>query len=142
VTETPDVRPRGAASPPGVVHRRSSLPVDDTVEALRRAIDELGAKVFDVIDHSGEAARAGLRLRATKLVVFGSPRGGTPAMVAAPTVALDLPLKVLVWADDGGAVWMTFLEGSWLAARHDVDAELATPLSAVDRVTAAVPAGG
>ena len=142
MSDAPDRGPRGAGSPPGVVHRRSSSPVDDTVELLRRAIDELGTKVFDVVDHSGEAARAGLRLRPTKLVVFGSPRGGTPAMVAAPTIALDLPLKVLVWADDDGAVWMTFLEGSWLAARHGVDTELATALSAVDRVTAAVAAGG
>jgi uncharacterized protein (DUF302 family) len=79
-----------------------------------------------------------LSLRETKLVIFGSPRGGTPAMVAAPTIALDLPLKVLVWADGGGTVWMTYLDAAWLAARHGLDLERAGPLSAVDRVTAAV----
>jgi uncharacterized protein (DUF302 family) len=117
------------------------LPVEETVEALEDSMRGLGAQLFAVIDHSGEAERVGLTLRDTKLVVFGSPQGGTPAMVAAPTVALDLPLKVLVWADDGGEVWMTYLDASWLAARHGVDAEQAKPLSAVDRVTAAVAAG-
>jgi len=77
-------------------------------------------------------------LRATKLLVFGNPVGGTPAMVASPLVALDLPLRVLVWMDDDGAVWMSYLEAAWLAARHGLAAELAAPLSAVDGLTTQV----
>jgi uncharacterized protein (DUF302 family) len=74
-------------------------------------------------------------LRDTKLLVFGNPAGGTPAMVASPLAALDLPLKVLVWMDDDGAVWMSYLDAAWLAARHGLATELAAPLSAVDRLT-------
>ena len=142
MTDASDGGPLGAASPPGVVHRRSPHSVADTLAALESAISELPASVFGVVDHSGEAERVGLTLRDTKLVIFGNPRGGTPAMVAAPTLALDLPLKVLVWADDGGAVWMTYLDPAWLAARHGVDPERAPPLSAAERVTASVAAGG
>lgn len=142
MSDAPDTRPLGAAAPPGVVHRRSARSVAETVEALERTIAELGAKVFVVVDHSGEAERIGLTLRDTKLVVFGNPKGGTPAMVAAPTIALDLPLKVLVWSDDGGQVWMTYLDATWLAARHGLDPEQVAPLAAVERVTASAAATG
>jgi uncharacterized protein (DUF302 family) len=92
------------------------------------------------VDHSGEAQRVGMDLRDTKLLVFGNRRAGTPAMVASPLAALDLPLKVLVWMDDDGAVWMSYLDAGWLAARHGLDTELAAPLSEVDRLTAQVAA--
>lgn len=120
----------------GIVHRASPLSVAATVERLTEAIAGAGATLFAVIDHSGEAERAGLSLRDTKLLIFGNPRAGTPLMQAAPTVALDLPLKALVWAGDDGQVWMTFLDPAWLAARHHLDADLAKPLSAPDALTA------
>jgi len=82
----------------------------------------------------------GMVLRDTKLLVFGNPVGGTPAMVASPLAALDLPLKILVWMDDEGAVWMSYLDAARLAARHGLYDELATPLSAVDSLTAQVAA--
>jgi uncharacterized protein (DUF302 family) len=122
----------------GVVHRRSPWSVDATVERLAEAIAQAGAKVFVVVDHSGEAQEAGLSLRDTKLVIFGSPIGGTPVMQAAPLAALDLPLKVLVWADDQGSVWMTYLSAQWLAGRHGLSADLARPLSAADALTGRV----
>ena len=110
----------------------------ETVERLATAIRAAGAKLFLVVDHSGEARRTGMTLRDTKLLVFGNPVGGTPAMVASPLVALYLPLKVLVWMDDDGAVWMSYLDAAWLAARHGLATELAAPLSAVDSLTAEV----
>ena len=132
--------PAGALPTSGVVHRRSPLSVADTVERLATAIRAAGAKLFVVVDHSGEAQRVGMALPDTKLLVFGNPAGGTPAMVASPLAALDLPLKIQVWMDDDGAVWMSYLDATWLAARHGLATELAAPLSAVDRLTAEVAA--
>ena len=132
------VEPAGARPTSGVVHRRSPLSVAETVERLATAIRAAGATLFLVVDHSGEAQRVGMTLRDTKLLVVGNPVGGTPAMVASPLAALDLPLKVLVWMDDDGAVWMSYLDAGWLAARHGLAAELAAPLSAVDGLTAQV----
>jgi len=131
---------RGARPTSGVVHKRSPLSVAETVERLTTAIRAAGAKLFLVVDHSGEAQRVGMVLRDTKLLVFGNPVGGTPAMVASPLAALDLPLKILVWMDDDGAVWMSYLDAAWLAARHGLTSELAAPLSAVDSLTAEVAA--
>jgi uncharacterized protein (DUF302 family) len=124
--------PAGARPTSGIVNRRSPLSVGVTVERLTEAVKAAGAKLFVVVDHSGEAARAGLVLRDTKLLVFGNPLGGTPVMQCAPLAALDLPLKVLVWQDDVGAVWMSYLSAEWLADRHGIPAELAKPLSAVE----------
>jgi uncharacterized protein (DUF302 family) len=90
------------------------------------------------VDHSGEAESAGLSLRDTKLVVFGNPLAGTPVMGASPLAALDLPLKVLVWADDEGTVWMSYLAAEWLAGRHGTAAELTKPLAAPDSLTSRV----
>jgi uncharacterized protein (DUF302 family) len=134
------VGPAGARPTSGVVHQRSPLSVAETVERLAAAIRAAGATLFFVVDHSGEAQRVGMVLRDTKLLGFGNPVGGTPAMVASPLAALDLPLKVLVWTDDDGAVWMSYLDAAWLAARHGLTAELAAPLSAVDGLTAQVVA--
>jgi uncharacterized protein (DUF302 family) len=96
-------------------------------------------KVFAVVDHSGEAAAAGLELRDTKLVIFGSPQAGTPVMEAAPLAALDLPLKVLVWAD-GDRTKVSYTAPEELAARYDLSAELAGRLAGIDALTDAVVA--
>jgi uncharacterized protein (DUF302 family) len=96
-------------------------------------------KVFAVIDHSGEAKAAGLELRETKLVIFGSPKAGTPVMVAAPLAALDLPLKVLVWTDDRQTK-ISYTAPRALAARYGLNAELAGKLAGIDAVTDAVVA--
>jgi uncharacterized protein (DUF302 family) len=132
MTEATAETPAGARPISGIVNRRSPLSVAGTVEQLTEAISAAGAKLFVVVDHSGEAERAGLSLRDTKLLVFGNPMGGTPVMQSSPLAALDLPLKVLVWQDDAGAVWMSYLSAEWLAVRHDIPAELAKPLSAVE----------
>ncbi len=131
-------QPVGAMAVAGVVNRRSPLPVSETVDRLTEAIGVAGAKVFALIDHSGEAKAAGLSLRDTKLLVFGSPAAGTAVMQAAPLSALDLPLKILVWADDGGTVWMSYISPEWLAGRHGIPADLTKPLSAVEMLVSRI----
>lgn len=131
-------RPAGTEDVPGVISRRSPYTVSETVERLTTAINRAGAEIFCVVDHSGEAERVGQLLRDTKLLVFGNPSAGTPVMQQRPLAALDLPLKVLVWRDDAGGVWMSYLSGSWLAQRHAVAAEQAEPLSAPDVLAGAV----
>jgi uncharacterized protein (DUF302 family) len=138
MTQASEEAPFGTLPTSGIVHRRSPFSVADTVDKLTEAIAGAGAKLFVVVDHSGEADRAGMSLRNTKLLIFGSPVGGTPVMEATPLAALDLPLKVLVWADDAGTVWMTYLSGTWLTDRHGIPADLAKPLSAPDALTSHV----
>jgi uncharacterized protein (DUF302 family) len=113
----------------GIVSKPSPFGVAETVSRLTEVIGA-GAKVFAVIDQSAEARAVGQSLRETTLVIFGNPAGGTPVMAAAPLAALDLPLKVLVFADDDGAVWMSYLDQAWLAARYQLSPELAAPLAA------------
>jgi uncharacterized protein (DUF302 family) len=120
------------ASPEGIVSRRSPLPVGETVGRLVSALEGAGVKLFATIDHSGEAEQAGLTLRDTKLLIFGNPTAGTPLMQMEPLIALDLPLKILVWQDDDNEVWMTHLSGPWLAERYGIGTDLATVLGAVD----------
>jgi uncharacterized protein (DUF302 family) len=124
-------------SPAGVVTKSSPRPVEETVSRLLTLVASKGMKVFAVIDHSGEAAHVGLELRDTKVVIFGTPQAGTPVMQAAPLVALDLPLKVLVWADEG-QTRVSYTAPSALAARYDLTAELAARLAGIDVLTDSV----
>jgi uncharacterized protein (DUF302 family) len=121
----------------GLVTKVSSRSVAGTVDRLLAVVAERGMKLFIVIDHSGEARANGLDLRDTKVVIFGSPKGGTPVMQAAPVAALDLPLKVLVW-DDGDATKIAYTAPSELAARYGLSDELAARLAGIDAVTDAV----
>jgi uncharacterized protein (DUF302 family) len=130
--------PTGTVPVDGIVNTRSPLPLADTVERLSRLIGAAGATLFGVIDQSCEAEQAGLTLRDTKLLIFGNPAAGTPVMAAAPLAALDLPLKILVWQDDDGVVWMTYLDPAWLAARYGLTGELAAPLGAPAALTARI----
>jgi uncharacterized protein (DUF302 family) len=97
--------PFGTSPVSGIEHISSPHPVTETVASLTEAIASAGAKLFAVIDHSGEAKIAGLALHNTKVLIYGNPIAGTPVMQTAPLSALDLPLKILVWADDAGAVF-------------------------------------
>jgi len=108
----------------GLVLVRSRYSVDETVRRLEAAFAEKGLQVFAVIDHSGEAEKAGLNMRPTKVLIFGSPKGGTPLMVAAPSLAIDLPMKALVAQDVEGEVWVTYNSPEYLQERHGVPAEL------------------
>jgi uncharacterized protein (DUF302 family) len=122
-----------------VITKRSPRTVDDTVARFEEIAAAKGVKVFAVIDHSGEAARAGLALRDTKVVIFGNPQAGTPAMQAHPLVALDLPLKILVYADGDGTT-VAYTGPDELAARYGLEPELAAPLAAIDALTDALVA--
>jgi uncharacterized protein (DUF302 family) len=121
----------------GVITKLSPRSVTDTVERLKAEVETRGMKVFTVIDHSGAAEAVGLELRDTKVVMFGNPKGGTPAMVEVPLVALDLPLKVLVWGD-GPRTKLSYTAPSALAARYGLSEPVAAPLAGIDAVTDAV----
>ena len=120
-----------------VITKLSPRSVADTVTRLSELVQAEGLKLFIVVDHSGEAEAVGLELRDTKLVIFGNPQAGTPVMQAAPLAALDLPLKVLVWAD-GEQTKVSYTATSELAARHGLSDELAARLAAIDRLTDAL----
>jgi uncharacterized protein (DUF302 family) len=116
----------------GIVSRPSKYSVDDTVGRLQGILREKGITVFAVVDHSGEAAKVGMKMRGTKLVIFGNPKGGTPLMVATPSVAIDLPLKILVWEDESGKVWSSFNTVQYLRARHGFSEELGRNIGVVE----------
>ena len=120
-----------------VVTKLSPWSVEESVARLSAIVAAQGIKLFATIDHSGEAEAAGLNLRDTKVVIFGSPAAGTPVMQAAPLAALDLPLKVLVWAD-GDQTKLTYLAPAALAARYELSDELADRLAGIEALTSAV----
>ncbi len=120
-----------------VITKLSPWSVADTVSRLSAVLAARGMKEFAVIDHSGEAEAVGLELRDTKLVIFGSPQAGTPVMLAAPLAALDLPLKVLVWAD-GNQTKVSYTAPAALAERYGLGDELAGRLAGIDALTSAV----
>lgn len=122
-----------------IVTKISARSVSATVEAFTALLLAKGVRIFAVIDQAAAATDAGLSLRPTVLVIFGSPAGGTPVMQAVPLAALDLPLKVLIW-DDGGTTKVSYLSPAALAARHGLDERLSAPLAAVDRLTDALVA--
>jgi uncharacterized protein (DUF302 family) len=123
----------------GIVTKLSPRSVIDTVSRLTDLVAARGLKLFAVIDQSAEARLAGLELRETTLVMFGSPAAGTPVMVAAPLAALDLPLKVVVWAD-GEQTKVSYVAPSALAARHHLGAELAGNLAGINPLISALVA--
>jgi uncharacterized protein (DUF302 family) len=123
-----------------LVTKLGPLSVDDTVARFSDVLSARGVKLFAVIDHSGEAEKAGIELRDTKVVIFGAPKAGTPVMQAVPAAALDLPLKVLVW-DDEGQTKLTYLAPAALATRYGLSDELAARLAAIEPLTDAVIAG-
>lgn len=116
----------------GVVTILSHQSVDQAVHNLEMILQSKGVKLFCIIDHSGEAERAGLKMRSTKLLIFGNPKAGTPLMIAVPTIALDLPLKILISEGADGKTWITYNAPGFLASRHNVPPELAPALAAVE----------
>ncbi len=129
----------GSATEPDVVTKASPRTVADTVSKLTGMIAAKGLTLFAVIDQREAAQKAGLDLRDTVLVVFGSPAAGTPVMAAVPLAALDLPLKALIW-DDGGQTKVSYYDPAALAARHQVPADLAGNLAAINGLTDALVA--
>jgi uncharacterized protein (DUF302 family) len=109
----------------GIVNKLSHHSVDETLANLQATLQAKGIAVFALVDHSGEAAKVGMKMRPTKLLIFGNPKGGTPLMLAAPSIAIDLPLKILIWEDDQGKVWASYNSPEYLAERHDLPPHLA-----------------
>jgi len=114
----------GVANQNGLVQIASRYSVDETMKRLQAVFAAKGLQVFALVDHSGEAEKAGLKMRPTKVLIFGSPKAGTPLMVAAPSLAIDLPLKALVAEDAAGKVSVTYNDPEYLRERHGVPAEL------------------
>lgn len=137
-TDPPGSRTQGAE---GVISRRSPYGVEETVRRLRVLLDERDITLFAHINHAEAARDAGLPLRETQLLLFGSPRAGTPLMVEAPLIALDLPLKVLVWQDDGGVTRVSHQEPEALRERYGLPADLGGPLGATDALVRQVTGG-
>jgi len=124
----------GAAD--GIISKPSHHSVDQTVDKLKSILEARGVTLFALVDHSGEAAKAGLNMRPTKLLIFGNPRAGTPVMLAAPSIAIDLPLKILVWEDDRGRVWLSYNDPAYLQRRHGVPQQLLQNIAAAETLAA------
>ncbi len=110
----------------------SSHSVDETIARLRDMLHTNGVTVFALIDHSGEAEKAGLSMPSTKLLIFGNPKAGTPVMLASPSAAIDLPLKILVAEDGNGQVTVSWSDADYLRARHHIPAELLKNIAAAE----------
>ncbi len=121
----------------GIVQISANHSVDETVQKLRDILQSKGVTLFAVVDHSGEAAKAGLQMPNTKLVIFGSPKAGTPLMLAAPSIAIDLPLKILVAEDAAGKVWLSYNSPQYLQERHAVPPELIGNLAVIEALASA-----
>jgi uncharacterized protein (DUF302 family) len=115
----------------GIIDIPSNHSVDQTVERLKSILQAKGITLFALVDHSGEAEKAGMKMRPTKLLIFGNPKGGTPVMLAAPSIAIDLPLKTLVWEDSQGKVWVSYNNPEYLKKRHDVPDDLVKNIAGV-----------
>ena len=115
----------------GTVHLGSPYSVPETLKRLESILQSRGLTVFARIDHSGEAEKVGMKMHPTQLIIFGSPKGGTPVMVASPTLAIDLPLKALVWEDDGGKVWVSYNSAEYLKQRHNIPDELVKNIAVI-----------
>ena len=122
----------------GIVTKACPRSVDETVARLTRLLADKSLTLFSIVDHSGEAAKAGLEMPDTKLVIFGSPAAGTAVMVASPLAALDLPLKILVWADGDGVVWVSYNAPAYLARRHHLDDSLRARLEPIEAISEAL----
>jgi uncharacterized protein (DUF302 family) len=122
----------------GIIGKASNYSVEETVRKLQAMLAAKAVTVFALIDHSGEAEKVGMQMRPTKLLVFGNPKGGTPLMVAAPSIAIDLPLKILVAEDDEGKVWISYNTPEYLGERHGLPPHLVQNLSLVESLTASV----
>ena len=128
--------PMATTTENGIISIPSNYSVDQTVEKLRGILQVKAVTLFALVDHSGEAERVGMKMRPTKLLIFGSPKAGTPLMLAAPTSAIDLPLKILIWEDANGKVWVSYNAPSYLQGRHGIPDELLQNIAVVETLAA------
>ena len=121
----------------GIIDERSQHSVEQTVEGVTALLHAKGATLFALVDHSGEAAKIGMTMPPTKLLIFGNPKAGTPLMLAAPSVAIDLPLKILVWEDSQGRAWLSYNSLAYLRDRHGVPQALLPNIAVVETLARA-----
>ena len=120
----------------GIIKKLSNHSVDETVEKLKGILQAKGVTLFALVDHSGEAEKVGMKMHPTKLLIFGNPKAGTPVMLAAPSSAIDLPLKILVWEDAQSKVWISYNNPEYLKERHGIPQELLPTLAVVEVLAA------
>ena len=119
----------------GLINIPSTHSVDGTVDTLKEILQANGIKLFALVDHSGEAEKAGLKMPATKLLIFGNPKAGTPVMLAAPDSAIDLPLKILIREDAKKKVWVTYNSTAYLQERHNLPSELLPNIAGIEGIS-------
>ncbi len=120
----------------GIINQPSRHSVDETVERFKAILQAKGITLFALIDHSGEAEKAGLKMPPTKLLIFGNPKAGTPVMQAVPASAIDLPLKALIWEDERRNVWVSYNDPAYLQKRHGIPQEFLQNISVVEALAA------
>ena len=120
------------ATSAGIIDQPSNHSVEQTVDKLRNILQSKGVTLFALIDHSGEAEKIGMKMPSTKLLIFGNPKAGTPVMLAAPSSAIDLPLKILIWEDARGKVWVSYNSPVYLQERHSLPPELLQNIAVVE----------
>jgi uncharacterized protein (DUF302 family) len=124
----------------GIIHKPSNHSVDETLRKLQDFLEAKGIAIFALVDHSGEAKKVGMQMPNTKLLIFGNPKGGTPLMLAAPSIAIDLPLKILIWEDNQGKAWVSYNSPEYLAERHGLPHNLVQNIAFVETLAASVAA--
>ena len=120
------------ATSAGIIDKPSNHSVEQTVDKLKNILQSKGVTLFALIDHSGEAEKIGMKMPSTKLLIFGNPKAGTPLMRAAPRSAIDLPLKILIWEDARGKVWVTYNSLAYLQERHNLPPEILPNINVIE----------
>jgi uncharacterized protein (DUF302 family) len=120
----------------GLISKPSHHSVDRTVERLKDLLHAKGVTLFALVDHSGEAEKVGMTMLPTKLLIFGTPKAGTPLMLASPSSAIDLPLKIVVWDDGQGQTWVSYNSPDYLRDRHSLPSELMHNIAVVETLAA------
>jgi uncharacterized protein (DUF302 family) len=120
----------------GIIDKPGNHTVEETVAKLKNILQSKGITLFAVVDHSGEAEKVGMKMPPTKLLIFGNPKAGTPLMLATPGIAIDLPLKILIWQDVQGKVWVSYNSPAYLQERHGLPSELLQNIAVVEALAA------
>lgn len=120
----------------GIVDKPSNHLVEVTVDRVKDLLQSKGITLFALVDHSGEAEKVGMKMRPTRLLIFGSPKAGTPLMLAAPSIAIDLPMKILVWEDSEGKAWVSYNSPEYLKQRHGLPQGLLANIEVVQELAA------
>ena len=120
----------------GIINKPSNHSVEQTVEKLKNILQSKGVTLFALVDHSGEAEKMGISMHPTKLLIFGSPKAGTTLMLAAPSIAIDLPLKILIWEDSQGKVWVSYNSPDYIMKRHGLPQEFLQNIAIIETLAA------